>query len=88
MITSKIEENASLLINILIDKDRMILFDLLLRSRLRESDFYITIGWLLREGKVFFLDDKKAQLEVLVLNDIKQNWVYLNPSTSLKRYGS
>lgn len=84
MITNKIEENALLLTNILIDNERMILFDLLLRSRLLESDFYIAIGWLLREGKIFFLDDKKTQLGTLSLNDVKQFWIYLNPSTILK----
>lgn len=44
VISSGIEENASLLINIFIDKERKILFDLLLRNSLREPDFYITIG--------------------------------------------
>lgn len=84
MITNRVKENALLLSNILIEKERMILFDLLLRSRLNESDFYITIGWLLREGKVFFLDDNKVQLGAFNLNDIKQSWVYLNSATISK----
>ncbi|MGE0079637.1 MAG: winged helix-turn-helix domain-containing protein [Bacteroidales bacterium] len=79
MITNRIESNANLLIKILIDKERMALFDLFNKSQLNESEFYITIGWLLREGKVFFLIDARSQFDTLFINDIGQNWVYVKP---------
>lgn len=76
MITSKIEENASLLTSILSNNEQLFLFDLLRRSRLMESDFYITIGWLLREGKVFLIEEKKVHWKTI--NNAEQLWVHLN----------
>jgi hypothetical protein len=64
MITNTISRNAALVIRLLtVSRGETPVGELLERSGLAGSDFYLALGWLTREGRLLFYD-RESQLKV------------------------
>lgn len=59
-------ENAGLIWKFLDSKGEIPFNDLQKKTKLPDAEFYLAIGWLLREGKLCFFEKDKEQM-VLVL---------------------
>jgi hypothetical protein len=65
MIINKISENAKIICQIIKEKQEIQAAELIRLSRLKDSDFYIAIGWLAREGSISFIVSEKQKVFVL-----------------------
>ncbi len=66
MIKQVIGENAGKIWQQLDEKGEMKLTELLKISEIEESDFYMSLGWLAREGKIAFYNEAENQMILLI----------------------
>ena len=66
MITQTIGENAGQIWQQLDKKGEMQLAELLKISKIKETDFYMSLGWLAREGKIAFYNENEKQKIILI----------------------
>jgi hypothetical protein len=66
MITNKISRNVELLSSLLYGSGAVSVIDVLESSGLPDSEFYLALGWLSREGKLQFYDKGKRLMMELV----------------------
>lgn len=66
MIKQIIGENAGLIWLLINENGEMPLDNLLNISNLNEADFYMSLGWLARENKIAFFEEKGKQKVYLV----------------------
>ncbi len=61
-----IGENAGRIWQLINEKDETQLKELLKCSKMEEPDFYMSLGWLAREGKVAFSEEDETHMVSLV----------------------
>lgn len=66
MMKITIGENAGIVWRLLDQETEMPYSDLLKKSRLDEKDFYMAVGWLCRENKIYFFH-KEGELYVCIV---------------------
>ncbi len=66
MLKQSIGENAGQIWQQLDKKGEMKLIELLKISKIEESDFYMSLGWLAREGKIVFYNENENQMILLI----------------------
>lgn len=63
MLKKTIGENAGLIWRLLENKPEILVKDLQKQTKLKDKDFYLAVGWLSRENKVYFFEiDKELYL--------------------------
>lgn len=65
MITNKIGLNAGKIWNILNEEGEQPVKGLMKKIRLTSQDFYMAIGWLAREGKIYHFEKDGAMMITL-----------------------
>ena len=66
MIKQTIGENAGQIWQLLNKNGEMQLTELLQKSKMEETAFNMSIGWLAREGKIAFYDEDGKHMVVLI----------------------
>ena len=59
MLKNKIGENAGIIWQQFTDKNEISFKELQKKSGLKKDEFLMAIGWLAREGKIYFNEDEK-----------------------------
>jgi hypothetical protein len=63
---NEIGENAGQIWQQLDERGEIQLIELLKISKIEESDFYMSLGWLAREGKIAFYNEDENQMILLI----------------------
>jgi len=66
MLKQTIGENAGQIWQLLNQNGAMQLTELLQVSKIEETDFYLSLGWLAREGKIAFYEEEDKQMVLLI----------------------
>jgi hypothetical protein len=66
MLKQTIGENAGQVWHLLNQNGAMQLTELLQVSKIEETDFNLSLGWLAREGKIAFYEEEDKQMVILI----------------------